>query len=351
MFFSLLRIGCVGLFVFFASACSDDDGVLPVADANVDHIMNDGSPDQVADECIDILPLSLNENYCVVAKFTAPIANAYAMDGQYLYTFENTTTVDQYVVNKRALDIATHMLAEQGEEVFSFTDMKGGAFAGQYLAVHDSLQFAVGLTYADQSGDIYIGDTQGQLTKVSASGNFDAVFYDTDTLLVNGQGIENIEDGQGVYFYQKANAAKLITQLGSFSGYLGISDTILFAGGYATENEIRAFDLNTVDASLNAATTIDATNASLIYAGNIMDSVVWKNALVLIDDDFTTFNAIHMIAVIKDGTGISKGSEFELISKGAEQTLRPSALFAYGDYLGVLLTNAGDSQLIFIKAK
>ncbi|MCK5800691.1 MAG: hypothetical protein KAI47_26070, partial [Deltaproteobacteria bacterium] len=241
-------------------------------------------------------------------------------------------------------------------DVFSFT-VAGtqDLFSGHYLAMAPTGGIvAVGYTLKDQSGGIELGAAGSAPTEIAGTGNYDAIYLDADTLLVNGQGLGAVDKGHAVYAYKAGAARALITDAGSFSGFIAVGAHVLFAGGYTTKNEIWAFSLAEVKAAIAGGTTLSAkTDGDLVYAGPITDAATLGDDLVFVDDDFVTFNAVRRVAITVTGDSVSAGATSDIVTPGTSGA-KVTGLSAQGLWLGLRFTTSatgGVDTLALVRAK
>ncbi len=354
--------------------CNDDDGVTPDASADQavveagadqgvdqngqDLLVDIGSPDQgpadAGSGCnasLDLAPLTLASSYCVGARLAAPTANAFAFDPTRLWTFEVGSATRSFVVRKRTLDLVSNTVGSPSD-VFGFR-VAGTqpVFAGGYLTIWPATGLAAaGYTLQDQSGGIAMGTSGSTPVEFASKGNYDAVYLDADTLLINGLGAGSAEDGQGVYVYKAGVGRRLIKAVGSFSGTLALGQSVLFVGGFNTANEVWAFSLAEVKAAINGSATLSgSSDGDMIYSGAILDAAALGDSLVYLDDDFTTFNGVRRIPVTVNGDSVTKGTPSDVITPGA--SVKINALAQSGDWIGVRLTGGSADEIALIREK
>jgi hypothetical protein len=237
--------------------------------------------------------------------------------------------------------------------IFSFTPNSSAdtLFAGGYLALSPAGFAAVGYT-EDQTfdGEIFWGDEGIKTPKVvsKASGNFDVIFIDDQTLLVNGSGVDDAQQGQGIYLVQQGKPSRLlIEQMGDFSGFLARGDTVLFAGGYfADGNKMYGFTLAEIQAAISDSSTLSAGNdGDLIHEGGLQSATALGDDLVLatVDDAFA-FSGVQRIPVSVDGNNLQAGEPVDVVTPGGD--VSQLKLCGCGDQLALLL--AGEKTEIAV---
>ena len=379
----LINVGAGALLAMsvFLGACSDDDAMPSdgggdlvqgdllqghdggsdggldghLADAGVDHMVADSGP-RACSQALDLVPLTLASTYCVGARVTTPAGtSAFAFGPEDLVTFESGAAARSFGVRRRALNLDGTTLGSS-TDVFSFT-VAGtqDLFSGHYLAMAPTGGIvAVGYTLKDQSGGIELGAAGSAPTEIAGTGNYDAIYLDADTLLVNGQGLGAVDKGHAVYAYKAGAARALITDAGSFSGFIAVGAHVLFAGGYTTKNEIWAFSLAEVKAAIAGGTTLSAkTDGDLVYAGPITDAATLGDDLVFVDDDFVTFNAVRRVAITVTGDSVSAGATTDIVTPGTSGA-KVTGLSAQGLWLGLRFTTSatgGVDTLALVRAK
>ncbi|MFZ5786194.1 MAG: hypothetical protein ACOY3Y_07100, partial [Acidobacteriota bacterium] len=323
-----------------APACSSNDP--PAADAGVDRGSVDrtlrelaapetGAREAAAPVCppgLDLKPFTLDAAYCVL--YRAPLAtaaSAVATTANRVWTFASAGTPAGGLLEEHAVKPGGVQL-EAASAVFGFPLPATKHYLGTYLARSAGGKLAAGYT-EDQTfdGAIYFGAKGGSPVKIEkAQGNYDAIFLDDETLLVNGAGLGAAQEGQGVYLWRAGSAPRrLVKDLGGMSGQLALGPGVLHAGGYFTDgNKLYAFTLAEVKAAIAAGKTLSATSdGDLVYAGGSLDAAALADDLVVAKMNTTTFavEAVQRIAVTIAGDKVSAGATSTICTPGGALTL------------------------------
>lgn len=355
--------------------CSDDaqprrDGAILEAstpDAGPDQgpsedAMGDGgsdltsTADQGGGSCkagLDVAPLTLATGYCVGARLTLPTSLALAFDGSTLWTAENGTSARRFVLRARSLDRSMGILG-QPLDIFDF-EVAGTAqlYAGAYLASWPPAgRLAFGYTLDDQSGAVWSGGGSTTPLEIAAQGNYDAIYLDADTLLINGLGAGAASEGQGVYVFVAGAGRRLIKDVGTYSGFLARGDNVVYAGGFSTQNELWAFTKAELLAAIAAKTTLSGTtDGDVIYAGAAIDAAALGDDLLVIDDDFVAFKALRRVAVTVSGDTVTKGSVGDVVVAGTDTSIKPTEVAMHGGWIGLRLVGGANDELVLLKAE
>lgn len=302
---------------------------------------------------LDVAPLTLATGYCVGARLTLPTSLALAFDGSTLWTTESGTSARRFALRARSLDRSTGILGLP-LDVFDF-EVAGTAqlYAGQYLASWPAAgRLAFGYTLDDQSGAVWSGGGSTTPLEIAAQGNYDAIYLDADTLLINGFGAGTTSEGQGVYVFAAGTGRRLIKDLGSYSGFLARGDSVVYAGGFSTQNELWAFTKAELRAAIAAKTTLSATtDGDLIYAGAATDAAALGDDLLIIDDDFVAFKALRRIAVTVSGDTASKGTIGDIVVAGTDASIKPTEVVIHDGWIGLRLVGGVNDELVLLKAE
>jgi hypothetical protein len=359
--------------------CSDDtvptrDGTLPDG-ARADAVIQDAAapdlappdqapPDQAppdggsgpaCNSSLDLKPLALDSAWCVVYRFEhSDSLSAFNFSGSSLYSYLGGGSSFKGDVEVATID---HSSGKPGGlvPVFSFGPLSGTLYASGYLALSPKGYAAVGYTKSGTfEGEIYWGDRGIKTPKrvAGAKGNYDVIFIDDKTLLINGTGVGTAQSGQGVYLYQEGKAARLlIKDMGSYSGFLALGQAVVFAGGYfSSGNKIYGFSLSEIKAAIGGSKTLSATtDGDLMAAAGASDATALGDDLVLATTDSSyKFEALSRIPVTVSGDKLSAGTAGDLVTAGSGSSV--SQLAASGALLGLYLTGT-KNEMAFIKKK
>jgi hypothetical protein len=352
--------------LILVSACSSNDP--PWADAGIDRGSADlsrrevAAPDAGATEAaapvcpsgLDLKPFTLDAGYCVRYRVPlATVASAVATTADRIWTFASAGTPAGGLLEEHAVKPGGTQL-EAASAVFGFPLPAAKHYPGTYLARSAGGKLAAGYT-EDQTfdGAIYLGAKGGTPIMIEkAQGNYDAVFLDEETLLVNGAGLGAAQEGQGVYLWRAGSAPRrLIKELGGMSGQLALGPGVLHAGGYFTDgNKLYAFTLAEVKAAIAAGKTLSATaDGDLVYAGGSLDATALADDLVVAKMNTTTYavEAVQRIAVTIAGDKVSAGATTTICTPGGALTLEGIA--SDGQTLALLL--AGGKELAAVRQR
>jgi hypothetical protein len=243
------------------------------------------------------------------------------------------------LVYKNQIDLIT---GQPGKPVLAarFTSTST-AFPGEYLALSSNNSIAVGYTDSKLDGAIYWGDIEGKtLAKVkNATGNYDVVFLDEQTLLINGLGAEKVQNGQGVYVIEQGKAPRrLIRDLGSISGHLALGQNVFFAGGYEGENQLYVFPLSTIKEAIRTGQVLSGSkDGVLVYKGGLIDIAVLGDDLVAVEaGSFYEFKSVSLMHVQLQNNTVSFSEEKENLVL-ADGTTRVKRVTTSGKQIGLLL--------------
>jgi hypothetical protein len=296
---------------------------------------------------LDLRPFDLATDYCVAYRLGLSAApNAFEIRGDRMWTVSGGGSPYRGTVTEWDID---PVLGKLGGSTlfFSFAPATSAkVFVSDYLALSESgATIAAGYT-EDQTiaGAIYWGTKGNQPPKQidQATGNYDAVFVDDQTLLVNGIGLGSAQLGQGVYVFREgAPARRLIKDIGNLSGHLARGQGTFFAGGYFSKgNMIYGFSLAEVRAALASGKEISATaEGDLVYAGGALDVAALGDDLVVARTDASSrFEAVTVVRVTMSGDTVTPSTVEDLVTGGSGATLERLATSEQG--LGLLLGGA-----------
>jgi len=344
----------LSLFILCATLACSDDAEQAAVGVQQDDIKRLCRTD------IDIAPLQLAKNFCVVATMAAPAASAMAFDSKQLLTFSlaeaKADNSRQLLVESRELELETGAVGDPVpylETPAPRTD-DTPIYAGQYLALARDGSVAVGYTLGDEtrSGAIQYGQPQQQVERMDAKGNYDAIWLDEDTLLVNGLGLGDTETGAAVYAYSVSSGQSraVITGLGSDSGFMASGETVVLAGAFdqkASVNRVYAFTEDEVQRAIEQDRQLDASDGDLAYEGDLADATAIGNQLVVLDQGYDTetfapiFHGLRRVPLTVDGDNVSVGESREIVAPGKGPD-RPVALSASGWLLGLWVDHGPD---------
>lgn len=358
------------LFCALPLACSDDDqpfkaDTLPV-DGGADALLGaDGgsmdtapSPSLACNAGLDLAPLTLSADYCLVGRVGVPNSGAFALAldgaGSTYYSFEAAAGPREMVVRAYGLDLAQNSLGGASKS-FGFTAAGADDFyAGFYLARFEEV-LAVGYTLADYSGKVVWGLAGASPREVDAPGNFDAVYLQRDLLLVNGLGLAE-EAGQGVYALDpQGGVKKVIGEMGDGSGFLARGDNILYASYYdfaSGANKLYAFTLAEVRGALDAGQTLDLGAGDLVYDGDLADITASRDELIVIDASFTEFRAVRVLGATISADAVVVQSPVAIVTaEDLADAPTPTELSADGEVIGMRLGSGDEAELALVKRK
>jgi len=317
----------------------------------------DQAPDgpSACDPALDLKPLALDGAYCVTRRFDLPAGSgAFALRGDEIYVFGMDGTPPIGSVQQATIDPVTGKPGAYSA-VLSFTPtLSGTLFPSEYVALSPAAVVAVGYTQSSTfEGELFWGDKGIKTPKLvdKASGNFDAIFLDDTTLLINGAGVGTAQEGQGVYLHQGGKAARrLIKEMGAMSGFMALGSQVVFAGGYFTGgSKIYGFTLAKVKAAIAGGTTLTPSDGQLVLDGSAGDAVALGDDLVVATmNDSWMFKAVSRIPITVSGNQISAGQPVELVTGSGASVSR---LAASGARLALLLQGSSNSEVVIVEQK
>jgi hypothetical protein len=320
----------------------------------------DARPDAGAAACaagLDLKPLVLDAGYCVLYRVPlagAPGAFAASSGRVWTYTITSAASPAKGELWESAVDASAQKLGA-ASAVFSFALPAAKVFASGYLARSPSgALFAAGYTEdITYDGGLFIGAkgaTPKQLDK--AKGNFDALFLDEGTLLINGVGLGAAQEGQGVYLWREGAAPRrLVKDLGTMSGHLALAPGALFAGGYfADGNKLYAFSLAEVKAAIASGKALSAaSDGDLVYAGGALGVATLGEELAIVKMNATTFAAEELVLLPATVAGdkVTAGTPRTLVAPGGGVVIDGIA----GDGGALAISFAGVKELAAIRRR
>jgi len=346
-----------------AAAEAGADGPLADTHPTPDQQITPDAPVSPCNPALDLKPLTLAPAYCVVYRFTlAAQPDAINLAGEELLTYALDKSAAPFSgsVQLRLIDTVSGKPGA-ASPYLSFTastaDAATKVFASNFLPRSAGGFVAASYTDSSFAGEIFWGDKGIKTPKqVDQASNYDAVFLDDTTLLVNGAGI-GAAAGQGVYVIQEGKAAwRVITDIGELSGHLGLGQSVLFAGGaFGTsyENKIYAFTLAELKAAIVAKTALSAATAGdLIYtASYIPDAAALGDSLVAGPPDASYgFQSVKRVPVTVSGNNVTAGAATTLVTPAGGGNV--SALAGSGSKrLGLLLSGTGKIEIAVVEEK
>ncbi|MGE0786284.1 MAG: hypothetical protein AB7S26_11395 [Sandaracinaceae bacterium] len=220
----------------------------------------------------------------------------------------------------------------------------------------DGMSVLVGYTLGDTSstGELFnVVRADGTHMAFPANGNYDAVWVDNGTVLVNGLGLGAMNNGQGLYA-SKITAATLdetqvATGLGDASGSVLLTGDYLLAGGYSfadSASHVYAIGRQAVDGVL------DGSRSAIDFAAEgveVCPTCGLSSSFRRIDDHLVMnrYDASFMqdgilaypITGFDATTGLALGDEEEWVTDGTFTS-------AFETHDGVLLRFAGGLLLV-----
>lgn len=317
------------------------------------------TPDAAPPAKVDLKPFTLDSGFKALYRFADPAAKgatamALSVDTLYLYQWGGATA--DSTVSMAAIDPKTGKPGTLAP-VFSFKPtLTGTLFAGGFLALSPKGFAAAGYTKSGTfEGEIYWGDkgikTAKQVAK--AKGNYDAIFLDDKTMLINGAGVGTAQDGQGVYYYEEGKTPRrLIKDLGSASGQMALGNGVVFAGGFfTTQTKIYGFSLAEIKAAVSGSKTLSAaTDGDQVFAGNLSAAGALGNDLVLIQLDASwKFKAVSQLPVTLAGDKVTVGTAKDIVSGGGTASI--GKLAYSGKRLGLYITDGTKKEIAVIEKK
>ena len=355
-----------------------EDGLSPDQKLTVDQVVVDQkvvadqkvTPDQKVTVDMPILPakdlkpFTLASTFSVIQRFNDPItagASAFNFAGNELYLFEGGGTTFTTKVSMATIS-ATSGVPGVLSTVFSAVPtlpVGESAFAGGYLALSPKKFAAVGYSTSKTfTGEVIWGDKGITTPKVvaKAAGNYDVLFLDDKTMLVNGTGLGATQSGQGVYLYEEGKTPRLlIKDLGTASGHLALGATTLYAGGYFSatyKSLLYGFSLAEVKAAISGTKTLSAsTDGDLIYDGSTADAAAVQDDLVIITlDSSWMYKEVSRIPITVAGDKLTKATAVSLVSGGSGSTISMLAGNG-GKQLGLYIKGASSKEIAIISKK
>jgi hypothetical protein len=351
----LAQLNAVLLLTLSLAGCGDD--ALETTDSPTTSCRTD----------IEMDGLTLDESFCTVADLTLNETDvtSLALAGDQLLAFQQSTDaaagLTSFSVDRYGISFADGLL-EQPEQLLSAEVSIEGSdtlFGGGYVAFSQGNRVAVGYTRSsDFGGAIFYGAIDEASDELTAPGNFDAAWLDSETLLVHGSGLEQLNDGTGVYVWQLGSTPrKLIEELGEASSFIAIGPEVVFVGESAwPNNRVHAFTRAELTAAIASTDSLTPEDADLVYDGAASDMAALGNDLLVLDITYdaefnASFNGIHAIAVDVQEDTVQTLATTDLLAATESATAIPAALATSGELLGIVRTTAAGTNVTVVRAK
>lgn len=160
----------------------------------------------------------------------------------------------------------THDAAAEGELVFP----------GGYLEIDPTgarALFGFTTSATGSPGDVVVVTlADGGVTRLAAPGNFDAAWIDATRFLVNGMGLDDRAEGQGLYLGELSGtprALHVLTNMGDYSGSVVATSAYVLAGGVVDgtfESRVHSFSRARLDTAIADEVAIDAGSDGAVSA-------------------------------------------------------------------------------------
>jgi hypothetical protein len=264
---------------------------VPSADQRVDADGAGPGADAAPLPCLaaGLAPLALDEAYCVTARaqLPQPVPAGLALRGDAVWTFA-AAGAKTFQVRRWLLDAGAQLLIAPVNVLTHTAQRAEDLFPSEYLAVHEGT-VAVGYNttdFASPQGAVLWGAAGVAPQEHVAAGNYDAVFFDGDTLLVDGLGAGELK-GQGVYALRRGlPPRRLIGALGDNSAPLLLGARVLFAGGFFLaegKTKLFGFTREAIAAALASGAELSAAkDGALVAEGSYFDAAPLGDDLVLV---------------------------------------------------------------------
>ncbi len=384
---ALLTILTATLFLILAACSDDDDKNGPDAttgtDGGADLALDKGpgGDQKIADQKVttdvkitpdqkvtpdmpvlpakDLKPFTLAAGYKVLYRFDDPVAKgaaAFNFVGAKLYLFEFGGSPAAGKVSDADLDPKTGKPGALSTVLSFAPSISGTLFAGSYVALSPKKFVAAGYTASKTyEGEIFWGDKGIKTPKKvdKAKGNFDVVFLDDKTMLINGTGVGTAQSGQGVYLYEEGKTPRLlIKDMGIASGYMVLGAKTVYAGGYFTGgNKVFGFSLAEIKSAITGNKTLSSTtDGDLVSTDSASDASALGDDLVLATlDKSWKFKSVTVIPVTVAGDKLTAGTAKDIVTGGG--TASVTKLAGGGKHLGLYLTNASKKEIAILEKK
>lgn len=174
----------------------------------------------------------------------------------------------------------------------------GSLFGSAFLSPSpNGNRVATGYTRSTDFGGEVLVLTDTVVSRTEAPGNYDAAWLNQTTVLVNGLGLGSENGGQGIYAWDVNTqaAVHLVTNMGTFSGAVAVTQTHVLAGGYdpsfpaASGNSlVFAIPMDAVLTALTSGMPVDAQASSTVQALTLPSDFEWTGAAA-VSLDYTSF--------------------------------------------------------------
>lgn len=230
----------------------------------------------------ETLESALGEGLIPVAGFCrSAAAYAVSFDGNAATVWEVTSTTagteTTFVLSRWALDPEGGSSPSANEVATAVHDTGDAAittFPGGFLALDPSGERAAfGYTTSGEGfpGTVVVADVAtGALTELSAPANFDAAWTGAEHLTVNGQGLGELAEGQGLYTVDLASDGRVVhlaTGLGTYSGAVVTTEAFVLAAGVEDgtfEPHAYAIPRELYETALEEGTPVDVANEETV---------------------------------------------------------------------------------------
>ncbi len=226
---------------------------------------------------------ALSAGLTPVASFCrAAAAYGVYVSGDEVTVYDVTASTDgattTLVLSRWALDpsVTTPAPIEVATTTHAVTEETELVFPGGYLEIDPAGARAIfGFTTsgAGSPGDVVVVTlADGAVTRLAAPGNFDAAWLDGTRFLVNGQGLDDRADGQGLYLGDLSGtprALHVLTNMGDYSGSVVATSAYVLAGAVVDgtfESRVRSFSRARLEVAIADEVAIDAGSDAAVSA-------------------------------------------------------------------------------------
>jgi len=312
-----------------------------------------------------ISPFTLNNNFTVSQRITDPItagASAFNIAGSDVYVFEGGGATFAAKVSVGSINATTGKLGTLATVFNATPTLPTGetAFAGGYLALSPKKLAAVGYTTSKTfTGEVIWGDKGIKTPKLvaKAKGNYDVIFLDDKTMLINATGVGATVSGQGVYVYKEGSTPNLLVKdLGTASGFMALGKSTVFAGGYDSKtfkSFIYGFTQAELKYAINNSKTLSATTAGdKVHDGSAADAAAVEDDLVVItlDSSWKYKGVTRYPVTVMSGDKLSVGTGGSVVTGGSPTTITKLAGDGTKD-LGLYLKGSSKMEIAIITKK
>lgn len=310
---------------------------------------------------------TLDEGYCAITTLDLPAGPAAAL----------ALTADRALVLRQLspADGKTRLLLEELRLELGESPAKGTAqelarldvaiskddpiFVGGYLARSPGGSLALGYTRSsDFSGAVLLVAPPAGPDEIEGPANYDAVWLDDDTLLVQGKGLDAAKNGVGLYVWRRGEGARqLAAGLGDASSYLASGPDVVYVGQSAwPKNIIHAFSRAELVRAIDEGALLELSASDIVYDGPASDITVMGNDLIVLDVTYdeafnAVFNGVHRIAVRVEGDAVAS-SETAQVLEPTDRAVAPSHVVSHGDWLGIVTPGSeGGGRVSIVRLK